>query len=108
MIFIIMGNPKFDRFLEFIDETNFDADEKIIQFIDALPKEVINQFDEYKATDLHHYCKLQSIWIKDCEYYLGQKLKRKPSIQELTDEYFAHCIRFRAFYAIKFKNKVEH
>ena len=106
-----MGDKRFKKFLSFIKEADFDTDEKIIIFVDSLPEEVLQQFDEYIPTDLKHYCKEQSSWFNVCEYYLGEKLHRKPTNVELVDDYQKHYhndIRFRTFYAIKFQELVKH
>ena len=106
-----MGDKRFEKFLSFITEANFDSDEKIIIFVDSLPEEVLQQFDEYIAQDLKHYCSEQRNWFRVCEYYLGEKLHRKPTQDELIDNYSNHYhndVRFRTFYAIKFQDKVKH
>lgn len=89
---------------------NMDTDESILHKINALSVMELGEFDDFIPKNLKHYNRLQVIWMDECKYLLGIKIGHDPSFEEFHQEYFHdgnHHLRFRAFYFMKYPEKVK-
>lgn len=90
--------------------TKFDSDSEIVTFIDSLSYDELNRYTkQYTPTDLSHYLRIQTRWLIDTEYYCGINLNKPPSDIDVLKEWSEshNAERFRAFYVLKFPEKVE-
>jgi hypothetical protein len=88
---------------------NFLSEEDIIKQIDSLEEKDLMGYSNFCPQDLRHYLSIQRKWLEDEIYFLGVKLNRKPSQKEISEnpERDKNAIRFRAFYCLKFPDKVK-
>ena len=80
----------------------------IIRKLKSMTSEELSYFDRtYGPTDLKHYNNVQIEWIKTSRWLLGTRIQRDPSEEECMMDYLAqNSHRFRAFYAMKYPDKV--
>jgi len=87
----------------------FANDSEIIQKIDSLPADELCGYSNFYPQDLRHYLSIQNKWLQDEIYYLGQKLNRQPLQKEIIEdlEKTNNAVRFRAFYCLKYSDKIK-
>ncbi|MCG8528685.1 MAG: hypothetical protein MI748_20065 [Opitutales bacterium] len=82
----------------------------IMEAIDSMSDDQLFSYSDMKPVDLYDYSRKQTKWIQDAVYYLGIDLGHIPTAGEIADKLLNsnHTQRFRAFYALKYPEKVEH
>ena len=65
-------------------------------------------FDVYVASNMKHYIQTQLPWLAEDKYLLGMQLQHQPSGVEFAEylEQTHECIRFKAFYVLKYPHMV--
>jgi len=82
---------------------------EIIEEIDSISLDELYRYSNFYPQDLRHYISLQKLWLQDEIYYLGIKLNHNPTQEEFIKdlEETKNCLRFRAFYCLKFPEKIQ-
>ncbi|MBI2451556.1 hypothetical protein HYV50_00590 [Candidatus Pacearchaeota archaeon] len=98
---IIEGNPNFQP-----------EDFLIIARVNRMIRDKTSRaksYDSYRAKDFHHYMGLEEEWLKQEEVLLGKSLHKHPTSRELFEDFSSHDngLRFKIFYCLKFRDKVE-
>lgn len=85
------------------------SEKDIIDKIDSLSIEELSQYNNFYPQDLRHYINVQKKWLEDGIYYLGTRIGRRPTQDEIIKdmEQTKNAIRFRAFYCLSFPEKVK-
>jgi hypothetical protein len=97
------------------DELRVIADRRdalVIARIKRMPHRRLARYDGFIPSDLANqrfYCAIQRQWLRDEEYLLGTRLGRSPTAKELFIDFMNNHngLRFRAFFAMKFPNRVK-
>lgn len=85
-------------------------DSEIINKVDSMNNTTLNYYSEhFVVIDLKHYMKLQIKWMEEERYFLGTRVHHNPTDEELIEDWILHKNpqRFRAFYVLKYPEKVE-
>jgi hypothetical protein len=97
------------------DELRVIADRRdalVIARIKRMPHRRLARYDGFiprDTADQRFYCAIQRQWLRDEEYLLGTRLGRSPTPKELFIDFMNNHngLRFRAFFAMKFPNRVK-
>ena len=95
--------------MQIISSGLFSDDSEIIQTIDSLSYEQLLEYSVFYPQDLRHYLSIQRKWLQDELYYLGLKLNHNPTPKEFDLDLIEtkNTERFRAFYCLKYPDKVQ-
>ncbi len=84
--------------------------ETLLEIIKGMGIEELTSFDHFEALDRRHYDAKQIEWLRKERYLVGAREHHEPSEMELIDDVMRHHNgeRFRAYYVMRFPNKVRH
>jgi hypothetical protein len=90
-------------------ENSPEKDKQILLIVDSLSENALKEYEIFYPQDLKHYLSIQKRWIQDEIYFLGIKLGKDPTSQEIIDnkERNKNNLRFRAFYCMMYPDKVK-
>lgn len=95
--------------MELISSGIFVSDSEIISEIDSLSYDKLLEYSNFYPQDLRHYIIIQKKWMQDEVYYLGIKLGHNPSSSEFEKDLqeTKNAERFRAFYCLRYPEKIK-
>lgn len=95
--------------MELISSGIFVSDSEIISEIDSLSYDKLLEYSHFYPQDLRHYLIKQREWLQDEKYYLGIKLNHNPTEIEFEKDLqeTKNAERFRAFYCLKYPDKIK-
>jgi hypothetical protein len=86
------------------------SDEEILDIVDSMSDAGLLYYSNcFLMVDLKHYMRIQSEWFLKEKYYLGVKLRKNPTEIETLNAWEEHrnSERFKAFYVIKFPDRIK-